>query len=220
MDGLIIGIPEATNRFEGFFFDVSAFTQDGQSRALMQINNLGGLTTVWFFDRDKAIMRMDSSSLSYNGEQLLVNSLTITGGADLSEPFVISRDSPMQALDPGSLVVIDENNPGHLKRSEHAYDTRVAGIISGAGGVSTGIELRQKGVTQGGQNVALAGRVYALADASVGPITPGDLLTTSGTPGHAMKVTHHDRAPGAIIGKAMTALPSGRGLVLVLVSLQ
>ena len=52
------------------------------------------------------------------------------------------------------------------------------------------------------------------------PIAPGDLLTTADVPGHAMKVTDFPRAQGAIIGKAMTALESGRGMVLVLVSLQ
>jgi len=52
------------------------------------------------------------------------------------------------------------------------------------------------------------------------PIKPGDLLTTSDTPGHAMKVTEHPRAQGAILGKAMSSLESGTGLVLVLVTLQ
>jgi hypothetical protein len=62
--------------------------------------------------------------------------------------------------------------------------------------------------------------VYVNADAGFGPITPGDLLTTSDTPGHAMKVADPGRAQGAILGKAMTALTEGRGMVLVLVSLQ
>jgi hypothetical protein len=35
-----------------------------------------------------------------------------------------------------------------------------------------------------------------------------------------MKVTDHVRAQGAIIGKAMTGLSSGAGMVLVLVTLQ
>jgi len=68
--------------------------------------------------------------------------------------------------------------------------------------------------------VALSGRVYCWADASTGAIRPGDLLTTSSIPGHAMKVSDHTRALGAIIGKAMTSLEKGKGLVLVLVSLQ
>jgi len=49
---------------------------------------------------------------------------------------------------------------------------------------------------------------------------PGDLLTTSDTPGHAMRATDRTRAYGATIGKAMSSLKDGRGLVLVLVSLQ
>jgi NAD(P)H-hydrate repair Nnr-like enzyme with NAD(P)H-hydrate dehydratase domain len=56
-------------------------------------------------------------------------------------------------------------------------------------------------------------------DASNGKIEPGDFLTTSNTPGHAMRVTDSGAASGAIIGKAMTGLDSGKGLVLVLVNL-
>jgi Collagen triple helix repeat (20 copies) len=142
--------------------------------------------------------------------------LTILGGADVAEPFKMSaRDLPK-----GSVVVIDGANPGHLKLSESAYDTRVAGIISGANGVNPGISLSQQGVMEGDQNVALSGRVYVQADAENGAIQPGDLLTTSSTPGHAMKVTDHTRAQGAILGKAMSGLKEGNGMVLVLVTLQ
>jgi hypothetical protein len=35
-----------------------------------------------------------------------------------------------------------------------------------------------------------------------------------------MKVTDHQKAQGAVLGKAMTALEKGKGLVLVLVTLQ
>jgi hypothetical protein len=148
--------------------------------------------------------------------ELSVAVLTIRGGADLAEPF----ESSQGRLAPGSVVVIDEANPGKLKEATSAYDTKVAGVISGAGGVNPGIALRQEGVHETGQNVALTGRVYVQADATFGPIRPGDLLTTSTTPGHAMKVTDAPRAAGAILGKAMTPLAEGRGLVLVLVSLQ
>jgi hypothetical protein len=97
----------------------------------------------------------------------------------------------------------------------------VAGIISGAGDVKQGMMMGQTGTLADGQHpVALTGRVYVWADATRGAIKPGDLLTTSATPGHAMKVSHSARAQGAILGKAMTALKSGKGLVLVLVTLQ
>jgi hypothetical protein len=80
--------------------------------------------------------------------------------------------------------------------------------------------MQQQGLLEGGKNVALTGRVYVLADASNGAIEPGDLLTTSSTPARAMKVTDHARAQGAILGKAMTGLSEGDGMVLVLVTLQ
>jgi hypothetical protein len=97
----------------------------------------------------------------------------------------------------------------------------VAGVISGAGGLMPGLTLGQADTLAGGRYpVALTGRVYAYADAAYGAIQAGDLLTTSPTPGHVMKVTDHPQAQGAIIGKAMGSLSEGRGLVLVLVSLQ
>jgi len=144
------------------------------------------------------------------------HSIIITGGADLAEPFRMDGGQ----IPPGAVVVIDEDHPGHLRLSTKAYDTRVAGIVSGANGVHPGIALQQEGVLDGGQNVALSGRVYVLADATRGAIRAGDLLTTSDTPGYAMKVVNHSRAEGAIIGKAMTGLSGSKGMVLMLVSLQ
>jgi hypothetical protein len=137
-------------------------------------------------------------------------------GADVAEPFELSS----KGIPKGSLVIIDEENPGKVKTSDHAYDKRVAGILSGANGINSGILLKQQGFNDGGENVALSGRVYALADASYGAITPGDMLTTSDTSGHCMKVTDHAKAQGAIIGKAMSSLDTGKGMVLVLVTLQ
>ena len=151
-----------------------------------------------------------------NYMHVICKAITITGGADLAEPFEMSS----QEIPEGAVVIIDRKNPGRLKMSDHAYDTHVAGIVSGAGGINPGIQLKQAGVLEHGRNVALTGRVYALADASAGPIEPGDLLTTSSVPGHAMKVTDHAKAQGAILGKAMGALSEGKGLVLVLVTLQ
>jgi len=149
---------------------------------------------------------------------LYCSGITIVNGSDLAEPFKIS--SGAGEVPQGAVVVIDEQNPGHLKVSDQAYDTRVAGVVSGANGINPGIQMQQQGLLEGGKNVALTGRVYVQADASNGAIKPGDLLTTSTTPGHAMKATDHSRAAGAILGKAMTGLSEGQGMVLVLVTLQ
>jgi hypothetical protein len=160
-------------------------------------------------------MTAPAYALDVNGTTR-THSIIITGGSDLAEPFRMGGDQIPQ----GAVVVIDEANPGQLKMSSTAYDTHVAGIVSGANGIHPGIALQQEGVLAGGQNVALTGRVYVEADASTAPIKPGDLLTTSNLPGHAMKVTDHGRAAGAILGKAMTGLSRGQGMVLVLVTLQ
>ncbi len=117
-------------------------------------------------------------------------------------------------------MVIDDQHPGQLVPSTVAYDPKVAGIVSGAGGVSPGVTLQGQGVLEGNTPVAVAGRVYVKAEALSAPIAPGDLLTSSNVPGYAMKATDHAKAEGAVIGKAMTKLETGRGLVLVLVSLQ
>jgi hypothetical protein len=151
-----------------------------------------------------------------NSGDLSVKSLNVRGGTVLAESFEFSAT----AISEGSVVVIDPDSPGKLKPSSEAYDKRVAGIVSGARGLSPGISLREEAILEGGQNVALSGRVYVLADASSDAIIPGDLLTTSNTPGHAMKASDHTRAQGAILGKAMSGLREAKGLVLVLVTLQ
>lgn len=151
--------------------------------------------------------------------RITTQELVITGGSDLSEQFEINSVSA--GVQPGMVVCIDPQRPGELVTSARAYDRTVAGVVSGAGGVKPGMMMGQRGTPADGKHpVALTGRVYCLADAANGAIQAGDLLTTSATPGHAMKVTNHSKAQGAIIGKAMTSLERGKGLVLVLVSLQ
>lgn len=122
----------------------------------------------------------------------------------------------------GMVVSIDPDQIGRMRVSDRAYDRTVAGILSGANGISPGLTLRQAGtVADGALPVASIGRVWCHCDAEAnGPIQAGDMLTTSDIPGCAMKVTDFSRANGSIIGKAMSPLKSCRGLVLVFVSLK
>ncbi len=158
-----------------------------------------------------------TTALEVNGTTS-TNVLEITGGADLAEPFMVTDRITIQ---PGTVVAIDPAHAGRLKVAARAYDKTVAGIVSGAGNIQAGMVMGQAGTLAHGEHpVALTGRVYCRVDTRYGVIQPGDLLTTSDTPGHAMKVSNQGQAQGAIIGKAMTGLDEGTGLVLVLVSLQ
>jgi hypothetical protein len=158
-----------------------------------------------------------SAKLHVNGTAK-VNVLQIMGGADIAEPFDIVEEIYIK---PGMVMTIDPKNPGKLKLSNKAYDRCVAGIVSGAGGINSGMIMGQTGsIADGAYPIALSGRVYCYAETSNGIIQPGDLITTSNIPGYAMKATNQNKAQGAIIGKAMTSLETRKGLILVLVSLQ
>ncbi len=153
--------------------------------------------------------------------RVITEELEITGGSDLSEQFDITPGYGVAEAEPGMVVSIDPDHPGQLTVSGRAYDRMVAGVVSGAGGIETGLLMGQRGSeADGAVPVALTGRVYVWVDAEYGSVSPGDLLTSSATPGHAMKARDEVKRQGAILGKAMTALPSGKGLVLMLVSLQ
>ncbi len=136
-------------------------------------------------------------------------------GLDYAEGFDVTEDVDIEA---GAVLVIDSDNPGKLTVSRSAYDSKVAGIVAGANGLGSGVRL---GVGQFDYDVALAGRVFCNVDATEIAVQAGDLLTTSATPGYAMKATDYDRARGAILGKAMQELEQGqKGQILVLVTLQ
>ena len=68
--------------------------------------------------------------------------------------------------------------------------------------------------------IALLGKVFCKVDAAYGAITVGDLLTTSPTCGHGMKVSDPARAFGAVFGKAMAGFADGRGMIPVLVTMR
>ena len=152
-------------------------------------------------------------------EKLDIGGAVRIRGADIVEGF---DSSTGETIEPGTVVSIDPTpgNEGYLKPSDEPYDAKVAGVVSGAGGVPYGMALAYDGQFDGETKVAMTGRVYVKCSAEGGPIRPGDGLTTASLAGHAMKATDAERLDGTIIGKAMSTLEEGKGLVLVLVNLQ
>ena len=143
------------------------------------------------------------------------NDVLLTG-KDCAEEFEIDSSGP---LEPGTVVVI--NGEGFVSQTGEPYNKRVAGVISGAGEYRPAIILgRSASSGEGRAPVALMGRVYCKVDASYARIEIGDMLTTSPTPGCAMRATDPARAFGAVIGKALASVNGGRDLIPILVTLQ
>lgn len=135
--------------------------------------------------------------------------------ADCAEDFDIASDETIAA---GTVMVL--NDEGKLHISHHAYDKRVAGVVSGGGDYKPGIILDRQPEESARQPIALMGKVFCKVDARRAPIAVGDLLTTSPTPGHAMRADDPMQAFGAVLGKALRPLAEGLGMIPVLVSLQ
>jgi hypothetical protein len=135
--------------------------------------------------------------------------------ADCAEEFDVNDAS---IIDPGTVMVADES--GVLSPCRSRYDSRVVGVVSGAGDTKPAIVLGKRTTDSGRLPIALVGKVRCKVDAAYGPISVGDLLTTSDTAGHAMKALDPQRAFGAVLGKALGALQGGASVIPALVALQ
>jgi hypothetical protein len=156
-----------------------------------------------FFDGHVHVTR----SVTVEGDVMCVN-------ADCAEEFAISDP---EVAHPGTVMVIGES--GIAFPCGQPYDHRVLGVVSGAGDFRPALLLdRQGGPTR--RPIALMGKVFCRVDADLGPIRPGDLLTTSSTPGHAMRAGDTMRAAGAMIGKALASLDAGKGMIPIIAMLQ
>ena len=135
--------------------------------------------------------------------------------ADFAEDFSVADGCDAT---PGTLMALDDG--GKLRATAKPYDKRVVGVVSGAGALRPGLVLDKQPGDANRYPISLIGKVYCLATAETHPIEIGDLLTSSDVPGHAMRAPDPMRAFGTIIGKAMTPLSQGLGLVCVLITLQ
>jgi hypothetical protein len=148
------------------------------------------------------------------GDVHVTGDVLLTGG-DCAERFdIVGADK----VEPGTVLVIEVG--GALGISRAAYDKRVAGVASGAGDLLPGIILGNRISQDTRMPLALVGTVCCKVDANYCPIEIGDMLTTSPTPGHAMKATDPFKAFGAIIGKALRAVDNGQALIPILIALQ
>jgi hypothetical protein len=158
--------------------------------------------------------------ISMTGSHTVGGNVNVTGdvilsGNDCAEDFDVVPDALMG---PGTVMVLTEN--GALQPSQNAYDKKVAGVVSGAGEYRPGLILGRCDSSQERVPLALVGKVYCKVDAQYGPVEIGDLLTTSPTPGHAMRAADSLKAFGAVIGKALRRLETGQAQIPILAALQ
>lgn len=164
-----------------------------------------------------------------------------SAGADYADLMPVSLNSK---LGPGDVLVISQR-AGYVEKSASANATSVVGVYATkpafVGGfiedpVGAENDPSERAVLESlpatltdhtltRVPVALVGLVPVKVSAENGSISPGDLLTTSNTPGHAMKATPLTingtsfYAPGTILGKAMGSLEKGTGVILILLTL-
>jgi filamentous hemagglutinin len=121
--------------------------------------------------------------------------------ADLAEQFECD-----QVHDTGTVMVFAGNN--EITKSTQYADQRLAGIIS------TDPAYLMNATQANSVPIAMAGRVPCWV---VGPVSKGDVLTTSSTAGHAEKLKNTDWLPGVIVGKALESAPAGSHKIMVVV---
>ena len=185
--------------------------ETGTTGADVALRTSGGITTI----------SLDAEYGTAGVGHITTDEIEITGGSDLSENFGVIHEFVESGLKPGMVVSIDPAGSGKLVLTQSAYDRCVVGVISGANGLRPGMIMAAQGtIADGNYPIALVGRVYVLADATHGTIEPGDLLTSSDLAGHVMGAKKSRKAKDAIVGKAMTGLEQGKGLILMLISLQ
>jgi hypothetical protein len=138
-----------------------------------------------------------------------------TGARDLAENYQSDTD-----LEPGDVVCLDTDQD-KIAVSEKSNDPLIFGVISTQPGFLLNTQ-RDPGEIKLFP-VALCGRVPCKVVDENGPIKRGDLLTSSSIPGHAMKSSPINMGdenlfrPGTIIGKALSGLESGKGIIEIFV---
>jgi hypothetical protein len=148
--------------------------------------------------------------LKVAGNMAVTGTLSTQTGSDFAEEFTVA-----QPIAPGTVVAMGDLGYKSVQPCSRSYDKTVVGIVSDNPSIVAG---RSNAPGANKVIVAMVGVVSVKVTALNGPISKGDLLTSSSLTGYAMKASADKQ--GTIIGKALEDLAGRRGEIKVLVNLQ
>ena len=182
---------------------------------LIGVYGRGAQSGGYFIDADSGIysrLAYGSYGLYTTGGAYIAGNCT--GGVNCNEDVAEYIDA-YSNVESGDVVEI--SNDGRAQKANQAFSTKVIGVIS------TNPAIIFPGGNQGDekkanrQPLALSGIVPVKV---IGQIQAGDLLTSSGTPGHAMRCDDAVMCTGSIIGKALESFDGEAGVIKMIVTLQ
>lgn len=154
----------------------------------------------------------------------ITNSGTYVAGSDFAEALPARGDRA--SYEPGDVLVASADASATVDKTSRPYDARLVGVYSTRPGMLGADKNGTSRVDENELPVAIVGIVPTKVSTENGPIQAGDLLTTSATPGYAMKASPgrvgrvRVYRTGTILGKALEPLKEGRGVIKVLVTLR
>jgi len=148
----------------------------------------------------------DKSKKSFNNQ---------VEGGDIAENMI---GLASENLEPGDLVAsFDKDNKTNrviVAKTSKSYQKELIGVVSMTPGVVLEDNLEDQ-ISYPIAPIALVGIVETKVSDQNGPISIGDMITSSNTPGIGMRATGF----GPVVGKALEPLESGSGKIKVLISL-
>jgi len=165
-----------------------------------------------------AVFRVDKSGNVY-ADSAYYGAGFYAGSADVAEWVRVS-----EPVEPGDVLELDPNHPGHYRKSRGPCSDLVAGVVSTEPGVVLGSPtpdfafptLASGLSTDDHALLALLGIVPMKVTDEGGPIQPGDLLTTSSSPGYAMRCNADEEGNCALVGKALESFDGKKDVIKVL----
>ncbi|HSW88440.1 MAG TPA: hypothetical protein VLG12_04725, partial [Candidatus Saccharimonadales bacterium] len=155
-------------------------------------------------------------NIANNGDTTIKGTIyasnTTVQSADLAENYIASDQ-----LEPGDIIMPeDKGNTMAVIKSTGQYQSQVIGVVSTKPGVVLNSDAQTDTTHPYKYPIAISGRVPVKVSIANGVVRTGDLLTSSATPGVAMKATE----AGPIIGKALENFSSEKpGLVMAYISI-